>query len=285
MTTVQEALRSATSMLIQENVPNAAGEARHLMAAALGVGKDRVTLHLQDALGDIEEAAFFESILARQNGHPVSHLLGGRDFYDRWFIVNENVLDPRPETEVLVQQALSEPFVDVLDLGTGSGAILLTLLAEREDAIGVGIDISETALDVATRNAEALGVSARVHFEVSDWYGAVGGEYDLIVSNPPYIAVDEMPLLQREVQQFEPRIALTDEADGLTFYQTIAAGAPLHLRPGGRLMVEIGPTQAAAVSDMMARAGLTHIKVIPDLDGRDRVVIAQMAAFEAVNPV
>ena len=285
MTTVQEALRSATSMLIQENVPNAAGEARHLMAAALGVGKDRVTLHLQDALGDIEEAAFFESILARQNGHPVSHLLGGRDFYDRWFIVNEDVLDPRPETEVLVQQALSEPFVDVLDLGTGSGAILLTLLAEREDAIGVGIDISETVLDVASRNADALGVSVRVHFEVSDWYGGVGGEYDLIVSNPPYIAVDEMPLLQREVQQFEPRIALTDEADGLTFYRTIAAGAPLHLRPGGRLMVEIGPTQAAAVSEMTRQAGLTHIKVIPDLDGRDRVVTGQMAAFEAANPV
>ena len=272
---VAEALALATDILNKAGIAGAARDARRIMAAALDVGADRITILAQDELDAGAEAAFLASIHLRAEGHPVSHLVGGRLFYDRWFKVTPDVLDPRPETEELVAEALRAPFADVLDLGTGSGAIILTLLAEKPQAVGVATDLSEAALRVAAENASALGVADRVHFEVSDWFTAVGGEYDLIVSNPPYIAADEMDVLQPEVRLYEPRMALTDEADGLTAYRKITAGAPDHLRTRGRLLLEIGPTQGAAVAAMMQKAGLVGVKVIPDLDGRDRVVCGQ----------
>ena len=273
---VNEALGIGIEILNKAGIDGAARDARRIMAAALDVGADRITLMVQDDLDDDTEAAFLASIHLRAEGHPVSHLVGGRQFFDRWFKVTPDVLDPRPETEELVAEALKVHFEDVLDLGTGSGAIILTLLAERPNAVGVATDLSTGALAVAAENAHTLGVDDRVHFEVSDWFAAVGGDYDLIVSNPPYISLDEMDGLQPEVRQFEPRMALTDEADGLTAYRIIAAGAPAHLRKGGRLLVEIGPTQASAVKVMMEKAGLGRVKVIPDLDGRDRVVVGEM---------
>lgn len=269
---VADALGLATQILNKAGIAGAARDARRIMAATLDVEAHRVALMPDDEMEAGAEAAFLASIHLRAEGHPVSHLVGGRLFYDRWFKVTPDVLDPRPETEELVAAALKAPFADVLDLGTGSGAIILTLLAERPQAVGVATDLSEAALRVAADNATALGVIDRVQFEVSDWFKAVSGEYDLIVSNPPYIAVDEMDALQREVRLYEPRMALTDEADGLIAYRKITAGAPAHLRNGGRLLVEIGPTQGGAVAAMMQNAGLVDIKVIPDLDGRDRVV-------------
>ncbi len=269
---VADALGFATQILNKAGIAGAARDARRIMAATLDIEAHRVALMPDDEMEAGAEAAFLASIHLRAEGHPVSHLVGGRLFYDRWFKVTPDVLDPRPETEELVAEALKAPFADVLDLGTGSGAIILTLLAERPQAVGVATDLSEAALRVAADNATALGFIDRVQFEVSDWFKAVSGEYDLIVSNPPYIAADEMDALQREVRLYEPRMALTDEADGLTAYRKITAGAPAHLRNGGRLLVEIGPTQGGAVAAMMQNAGLVDIKVIPDLDGRDRVV-------------
>lgn len=269
---VADALGLATQILNKAGIAGAARDARRIMAATLDVEAHRVALMPDDEMEAGAQAAFLASIHLRAEGHPVSHLVGGRLFYDRWFKVTPDVLDPRPETEELVAAALKAPFADVLDLGTGSGAIILTLLAERPQAVGVATDLSEAALRVAADNATALGVIDRVQFEVSDWFRAVIGEYDLIVSNPPYIAVDEMDALQREVRLYEPRMALTDEADGLTAYRKITAGAAAHLRNGGRLLVEIGPTQGGAVAALMQNAGLVDIKVIPDLDGRERIV-------------
>lgn len=220
------------------------------------------------------EGAFADLVAQRCARVPLSHLLGYRDFYKHRFSVTADVLDPRPDTEVLIEVALGAPFQTVLDLGTGSGCILLSLLAERSAVQGVGGDVSEAALAVAGRNAEALGVADRATLITSDWYAAVTGTFDLIVSNPPYIAADEMAALQPEVRNHEPRMALTDEADGLSCYRAIVAGAPDHLTPGGRVAVEIGPTQAAAVTEMMADHGFVGITVTLDLDGRDRVVSA-----------
>ena len=186
-----------------------------------------------------------------------------------------DVLDPRPETETLVDLALGSHFAHVLDLGTGSGAIIVTLLAERPAATGVGTDLSETGILVAGENAARHGVDDRLILPVSDWWEDVGGTYDLIVSNPPYVAADELPSLAPEVRDWEPRLALTDEADGLSAYRTIAASAPDHLTAGGRLLVEIGYGQAEAVSGIFAAAGLENIAVHTDLDGRDRVVSAR----------
>jgi release factor glutamine methyltransferase len=210
----------------------------------------------------------------RQNREPMAHVVGTREFWKHSFIVTKDVLDPRPETEALVETALEVSFDRVLDLGTGSGCILVSLLDERPHASGLGADMSEAALDVAAQNAMALDVYERCDLTQSDWFEAVNGTFDLIVSNPPYIALNEMDGLSPELGH-EPRMALTDEGDGLSCYRIITAGAEAHLATGGWLMVEIGPTQGAEVSQMFRTAGLVDVGIRPDLDGRDRVVVGQ----------
>ncbi|MDX8349763.1 peptide chain release factor N(5)-glutamine methyltransferase [Cognatiyoonia sp. IB215446] len=276
MTTVREGLRELTMHLQRDYIPDAGKEARLLLGHVLGLPSHRLRLHEADPLDQKKLMHAMDLAGRRGVGEPMSHLLGSRCFYGRDFLVNRTVLDPRPETECLIAEALKEDFSDLLDLGTGSGAIAITLLAERLDAVGLATDVSELALGVAQHNAQVHGVAERLGTEQSDWFDAVGGIFDLIVSNPPYIAAEEMNELQNTVIEYEPRIALTDEADGLSAYRKITSGAPDHLRPAGRLIVEIGPTQAQAVAAMMAAAGFEGISVIPDLDGRDRVVVGYL---------
>ena len=271
---LREALAQAIQRLDAAGIADAPRDARLLLAHALGIAPDRLTLVLRDPAG-AEQAAFGEAIARRAAREPVSHITGRRLFWGRAFHVTADVLDPRPETETLIAEALGAPFTRLLDLGTGSGAILLSLLAERRHARGVGTDISAGGILVAGENAVALGVADRVILPLSDWFDDVGGHYDLIVSNPPYIAADEMAGLGRELA-YEPRQALTDEGDGLGAYRRICAGAPSRLAPGGWLMVEIGPTQGAAVIALMRAAGLSEVGIRPDLDGRDRVVSGRM---------
>ncbi|CTQ50252.1 peptide chain release factor N(5)-glutamine methyltransferase [Jannaschia donghaensis] len=217
-------------------------------------------------------AARFERLVQRRvRREPVSHLTGRRAFWMHDFIVTPDVLDPRPDTETLVEAALSAPFETVLDLGTGSGCILLSLLYERPRSRGTGTDISDDALAIARRNSDVVGVADRVIFLQSDWLADVTGMFDLIVSNPPYISTAEMADLSPEVLH-EPRLALTPGGDGLDAYRTIARTAPPHLMPGGRLMVEIGAAQAEAVSGLLADVGLRNLRVIPDINGKSRVV-------------
>lgn len=270
--TLQDALRAAVVRLRGAGIEDPARDARLLLAEAAGLAAGRLSLHLGDALGPDAAARFEAALVARVARRPVSQILGRRDFWGRSFRVTPDVLDPRPETECLVAEALSAPFQSVLDLGTGSGAILLSLLADRQAARGLGVDLSPAALEVARANAAALGVAAE--FAVSDWFAAVTGRFDLIVSNPPYIAEAEMAALSPEVLH-EPRLALTPGGDGLDAYRAIASGARAHLAPAGRLLVEIGPTQAAAVRALFAGAGLTDLRTLPDLDGRDRIVAAR----------
>lgn len=277
--TVGQALARATRRLIAAGIDGAAGDARVLLAHVLGVPRSRLLLQLPEPMDEAAEEAFEALVAARAQRHPVSHLVGRRAFYGRDFRVTPDVLDPRPETEILVAAALEAPFTTVLDLGTGSGAILLTLLAEREGAQGLGTDNSAAALAVAEGNAAALGVTGRARFAQADWWQGVEGRFDLVVSNPPYIAADEMPGLSPEVLR-EPRQALTDEGDGLSAYHAIAAGAVDHLAPGGRLLVEIGPTQAEDVSRLFVAQGLAVTGVRCDLDERNRVVCASTHDFQ-----
>jgi len=279
MTTLRAALAAALARLAVAGVPDPARDARVLLAHAAGIAADRLSLHMDDALPPDAAARFDVALTARAARQPVAQITGGRDFWRHRFIVTPDVLDPRPETETLVAEALRAPFARLLDLGTGSGAILLSLLAERPAATGLGTDLSPAALGVARRNAQALGLADRAAFALSDWFADVAGRFDLIVSNPPYIAAAEMPGLAPEVRDWEPRLALTPRddpgGDGLAAYRAIALRAPAHLAPGGRLMVEIGPTQGAAVAALFTGAGLTDVAVLPDLDGRDRVVRAR----------
>lgn len=277
---VNEALAVAAGALSDAGVPGAARDARVLMGYALWVPVDRISLMARDLLEADAAGRLDAAIELRRRRVPVSHITGRRMFYGRNFHVSPLVLDPRPETECLIECALSLPFQRVLDLGTGSGCILVTLLCERPGATGVGTDIATGALGEADVNAGELGVAKRAEIIRADWFapfhgqGGVDGRFDLIVSNPPYIAADEMAGLAPELAR-EPRCALTDEGDGLGAYRRIAAGVRDHLRPGGRLLLEIGPTQAAAVSQMLAQAGMEQIAIHPDLDGRDRVVSAR----------
>lgn len=275
--TVRDGLSALAAILRDGGSPDPAREARLLLAHAMDVAPDRMTLLAQDAL-PAATLAQAQALAARRGaGEPISHIIGRRAFYGRDFRVNAHVLDPRPETECLIAAALDAPFARFLDLGTGSGAIAITLATEQSKATGVATDLSQDALDVARRNAQALGVSDRLTLIRSDWFDSVSGRFDLIVSNPPYIAADEMATLQPEVRLFEPRMALTDEGDGLGAYRAITTAAPGYLEPGGRLMVEIGPTQARPVSDMMRASGLVQVRTVPDLDGRDRVIVGHMS--------
>ena len=249
-------------------------DAQLLLAHAAGLERGQLSrLEVEDFTPELM-AGYLALVDQRAAGRPVSKILGYRDFWNHRFQVTEDVLDPRPDTETLVEAALAQPFERVLDLGTGSGCILLSLLAERTAASGIGTDLSEAALNVARANARALGVTERVEFRVSDWFSALGGVFDLIVSNPPYIALDEMPDLAREVREHDPRMALTDEGDGLAAYRAISAQAGRHLCRGGRILLEIGPTQGADVARILRAAGFETVEILPDLDGRDRVVSA-----------
>ena len=274
--TAAQAMVAATARLRAAGVADPARDARLLLAHAARIEASRVTLIAPEDLAPEIAERYDHLISLRAIRVPVSHLLGEREFYGRRFRVSGDVLDPRPETEALIEAALSEPFDHVLDLGVGSGCILITLLAERASAVGVGVDLSEAACLQASANAVQHGVQDRADILQSDWFANVDGVFDLIVANPPYISVEEMQDLSPEVREHEPRMALTDEGDGLNAYRHIAASAPDFLIPGGRILVEIGPTQGAAVSALFDAAGLIDSRIIPDLDGRDRVVRARM---------
>ncbi|MEZ5887484.1 MAG: peptide chain release factor N(5)-glutamine methyltransferase [Paracoccaceae bacterium] len=273
--TGNEALRTAIPRLKAAGIEGAAGDARRLLAHVLGLPPDRLILHLADEMTGAQQRSFEEALARRARRQPVSQIVGERQFLGRSFRVTGDVLDPRPETELLVLKALERPFVRMLDLGTGSGCILLSSLAGMPIATGLGTDLSAAALAVAAENAARLGLGRRAAFARSDWYEAVPGRFDLIVSNPPYIAADEMAGLAPEVREWEPRMALTPGGDGLDAYRAIAAGAGARLMAGGRLLLEIGPTQGAAVIALLAAQRFEKLAILPDLDGRDRIVMAE----------
>ncbi|CUH88995.1 Release factor glutamine methyltransferase [Phaeobacter sp. CECT 5382] len=275
--TAAQAMAAAAARLRAAGVPDPARDARILLAHAARIEASRVTLIAPEDL-EPEVADRYEQLISlRAVRVPVSHLIGEREFYGRRFKVSKDVLDPRPETETLIEVALSQPFERVLDLGLGSGCILVTLLAENPKSTGLGVDLSEAACLQASANAVLHRVEARIDIQQSDWFSNVTGQFDLITANPPYIALDEMEDLEPEVRAHEPDMALTDGGDGLGAYRIIAAGTMQHLTPGGRICLEIGPTQGAAVAEMLQQAGLQQVQVLPDLDGRDRVVLAVRA--------
>ena len=265
-------LAKGVQQLTDAGVPDAPRDARRLLAHAVGIEAGRLTLILPEPVTQEAEARFAALLQRRAGREPVSHLLGYREFYGRRFKVTRNVLDPRPETEILIEVALQDAFASVIDLGTGSGCILLTLLAEMPEARGVGTDLSEDACRVAEDNMHALDLGERAAILRTSWADGIEGQVDLVVSNPPYIGLDEMDGLSPEVHDHEPHMALTDGGDGLSAYREISQQAAGLLRVGGRLIVEIGPTQAGAVAQMFADNGFEKVRVIQDLDGRDRVV-------------
>ncbi len=262
-------------------------DARILVAEACGRDANRLILD-RDAAVSADEAARIASFAARRlGGEPVSRILGRREFWGLSFKISPDTLDPRPETEVLVEtvlshakaQGLSQAPLRILDLGTGSGCILGALLSELSQARGTGLDRSEAALAVARDNLSRLGLRDRVSFLCADWISAIGGgAFDVIVCNPPYIAPSEICQLGLEVRAHDPYLALDGGEDGLEAYRIIVPQAFAALRKGGLLVFEVGHRQSETVLDLMKHSapapGFSEVRILPDLGGAGRAVAA-----------
>lgn len=261
-------------------------DARLLVQEATGLSHAALIAHDDAPLTKAQAARLAEHGRRRLAGEPVSRILGRREFFGRMFTITPDVLDPRPETELLVEAALRlRPHVEALhagppvacDLGAGSGAIIVSLLAEWPVLRGLAVDISAPALAVTRRNAATHGVQDRLLCVRGDWLDAIGGPVDLLLANPPYIPQSDIAALAPEVRDHDPRIALSGGADGLDAYRAIAARAAQVLRPGGWLLLEVGDEQAQAVQDMCRHAGLTADtrtmpSILADLAGVPRIV-------------
>ena len=267
----------ATVEQVKRRIPRL--DARLLMQHLLGITHAQFLADPDRKLSGEEVEAFMTLVLRRERGEPVAYLLGEKDFYSRSFKVTADVLIPRPDTELIVTLALKRlktlAWPRVLDLGTGSGAIAVTIACEHPEAAVLAVDVSVAALAVARENADRLG--GKVSFLESDWFSALGDEkFDLIVANPPYVAARDPHLLQDGLP-FEPDLALTDGADGLSCIRRIVAEAPAHLLPGGLLLIEHGYDQAAAVRDLLVAGPFAEISTWQDLSGNDRVSGACLA--------
>jgi release factor glutamine methyltransferase len=271
-------LRAAATRLTAVGIESARLDARVLVAHALGVAPEDVLLHGSRTIAAGERRAIAQLIERRARREPVSRIVRRREFWSLAFRVTRATLDPRPDSETVVEAALAalgdrDRALRVLDLGTGTGCLLLALLSELPQARGLGVDDSAAALAVARANARALGLKARARFRRGVWAEGLAGRYDVIVSNPPYIPSGALAGLPPEVG-FDPAAALDGGADGLAAYRAIAAALPRLLPPSGVAALEIGAGQAQDVAEILANAGLRIAKIVPDLANNQRVVVA-----------
>ena len=223
-----------------------------------------------------------EEMVVRREGHePVAYILGYAEFWSLDFKVSADVLIPRPDSETLIESALAIKGIkaremSILDLGTGSGCLLLALLSELPNAKGLGVDISSLAIEVAKSNAQKLGLGGRISFKESDWDIGVDGLFNLIISNPPYISRDDYYSLERDISGFEPRVALIGGSDGLACFRSLSLAIIRKIAPGGCALIEIGADQAETVGLILNEAGLKVCAVHQDLAGRPRVLEAEL---------
>jgi release factor glutamine methyltransferase len=281
--TVQGALATATRTLRRAGIEDAGNDARRLLSAALGLSAARLLGSPEMPLG-AEPATTFARYLARRSGRePVSRILGEREFYGRTFTVSPATLDPRPDSETLIEVALG--LVDkaglrtaplrILDVGTGSGCLLATLLCELPNATGIGTDISSAALQTASDNAQRLGVCARAEWIIADALEGIDGPFDLLVCNPPYIRSADIAGLEPEVRNFDPLPALDGGSDGLAIYRRMVSRLPIVVSNGWAVF-EVGYDQAEAVADLLASAtkdgDSPRVSLHTDVSGKRRCV-------------
>lgn len=278
---IEQIIRQTLAGLSAHQVETSAYEIKLLLAEVLGCNAGSV-LSYPRGLTERQLRQFEEFVALRRRHVPADKIIGHRGFYKYEFAVNSDVLSPRPDTEVLVEAAirgaLAENSRTVLELGVGSGCVILSVLADCPQLSGTGVDISDAALAVARRNAETMGLAQRLDLRRSDWFAAdfaaqFASGFDMVVSNPPYIARKEILSLDAEVRDYDPRAALDGGEDGLDSYRRIAALAPQLLNEGGRIYLEVGESQAREVSALFAANGLTPEKILKDLGGVERCVI------------
>jgi release factor glutamine methyltransferase len=276
--TIEDVLRWATDDFRSRGIESPRLDADLLLAAALGTTRVQLFVDAKRPLSSDELGRFRELVKRRRVREPIAYILGAREFYGRTFRVDRRVLVPRPDTEALVEAALERTravsmSMRALDLCTGSGCVAITLARERPTSLVFATDASADALAVARDNALRLGAN-RVAFRLGDLYAAVdpGYRFDLVTSNPPYIATGEIETLQPDVRDFEPRLALEAGSDGLALVRRVVAGAPAQLARNGVLAVEVGAGQAPAVADLFAAAGFDAIETRRDYARIERVV-------------
>jgi release factor glutamine methyltransferase len=280
---VAQARRALTEQFRAAGIDGPELDARVLIGHALGLDHAGLAGAATQQLSDLTAVDIARFAARRLSGEPVARILGRKEFWSLPLAVTPAVLVPRPETETVVELALAlldqdgerTPPVRIADLGTGSGAILLALLSELPNAQGIGTDIDAGALDVARANARQLGLGGRAEFALCDYCGPLEGPFDLVVSNPPYVASADIATLAREVRDHDPRHALDGGVDGLAAYRAIAADAPRLLSPAGHLVVEIGAGQEHQVSELFAAAGLAIAGMRHDLAGMARAIAAR----------
>jgi release factor glutamine methyltransferase len=268
--TVGQALRRGAVVLRSAGIENPAREARLLLASALVCS---MTDLLRDPAAQLD-LTLYEVLLGRRAARePMAQIVGRQGFWSLDFLVSTATLIPRPDSETIVEAALALPSpARVLDLGTGTGCLLLSVLHERPAAFGVGVDLSLAAAALARRNADCLGLAARSAFLCGDWAEALNGRFDLILSNPPYIDGSAIAGLMPEIARYEPRLALNGGHDGLDCYRSIVRRLPALLAPGGAAVLELGIGQGSAVAALGRSAGLIA-RFRPDLAGIDRAIV------------
>jgi release factor glutamine methyltransferase len=278
--TIGSAIAEAAAALAGAGFDEPRRRARRMSAAALGLSETEIFAHPERSLSGPEEeriTAMLGRMLARE---PLTRIVGRREFWGLELSLSADTLDPRPETETVVEAVLARRpdrsrAYRILDLGTGSGCLLLALLSEFPTATGVGIDLSPGAIATARCNAEVLSLGARARFVVGDWSRALAGHLDVVVANPPYIAAGTISKLPPEVREHDPHLALDGGTDGLAAYRAIAADLPRLLSAGGLFATEIGSDQQEPVSALLRDAGFIVEAVIPDLAGLPRCVVAR----------
>ena len=279
--TINDAKRFLTAQFRAAGIESADIDARLLLMHGTGLTRAELIASAGDALSP-DTAELIQGLAARRiNGEPVDNILGYREFYGRRFKVTQDVLSPRPETEMLVEAALdiykTKPNANVLDLGTGSGAIIISVLAEALNGLGTAIDMSEAALDIARQNAKTHKLTNRIEFMRGEWFAPVKDSYDIIISNPPYITQEAMAALAPEVKNFDPHIALSGGEDGLSAHREIISKAKGFLKPGGTLIFETGFDQAETVTALLTAAGFSAVRTHKDLAGHDRMIRAAIS--------
>ena len=275
---ISQALREGAAVLQNAGVPEARREAGSLLEFILAKDRTFLIAHAEDPVSEEDLLRFQESVARRAAGEPLQYITGVQDFFGREFRVTPDVLIPRPETELLVEAAIevsgSSPFV--CDVGTGSGCIAVTLLCEIENARAVSVDKSRAALEIAKLNASNFSVSDRAEFMISDCLDALDPriyQFDLVVSNPPYVSVAMLSGLQREVRDHEPLIALSPGADGLAIIRRLIKETPPFLKPKGHLLMEIGFDQGEVVTELVKETSWQLLEIRPDLQGIPRIVV------------
>jgi len=282
MTTLKELLIETRNTFEQAGFSTAALDARILVLAATGFRREDLVLKHDQNILEAADELLDKYVTRRLKREPVSKILGEREFWGMPFMVSEHTLDPRPDSETVIETVkhlIGEKRSDklkVLDLGTGSGCLLLSILSEFPEASGLGVDISQEALDVARQNAKNLGFEKKCNFKCHSWDKlSLEDTFDVIVSNPPYIPAAEIDLLEPEVARFDPRVALDGGNDGLRCYREIANVLPHVLHEDAFAVLEIGFNQAEQVSEIFNNSDLSTIKVIKDLAGNDRCILVR----------